>query len=359
MQVSARRLVWGVLLVVGLTVFALVLRVGYQWSQALANVDAMIATPVALPVATAPVVPVVSSSNPQATSVVQPTSVPLPTPEPPLPDSPLNILILGTDARPKDTEPPRTDAIVLMHLDRRTNQISMLSFPRDLWVTFPDGYGEGRINAAYGRGEKQIGPGGGAALAKATVSNLTGLHIDNYMLMNFTGFKTLIDELGGITIDVPKAIDDPKFPTDNYKTIVVHFDAGPQVMDGDRALIYARTRHADNDFGRNQRQQEVLMAIFDAIRQRGLLDQITSVDAYTGALRDAVKTDMPRDVMFELARWGRNLTGGAINRYAIDSHIIVDLQEPATFAVKDKELRRLIGQMTGDAVSSAGGTERK
>jgi len=350
MRVPARRLIWGALLVTSLIILVIVLRIGYVWSQALADVDQMIVTPVALPVATA---------APRSVQAAQPIAQPSPTPEPPLPDSPLTILLMGTDARPKDTEPPRTDAMVLVHLDRREGQVSILSFPRDLWVTYPGGYGEGRINAAYARGEKEIGPGGGAALAKATVSELTGLPVQHFVLVNFTGFKTLIDQLGGITVDVPKEIDDPKFPTDNYKTIAVHFDAGPQLMDGERALIYARTRHADNDFGRNQRQQDVLMAIFTTIRQRGLLEQITNVDGYTGALRDFIKTDMPRSTMFDLARWARDLQGDAINRYAIDSHCIVELKPPATFAVRPKELQRLIGQITGDAVSSAGGEEPK
>lgn len=187
MQVPARRLLRGALLVTGLVILVIGARIGYLWSRALADVDAMIVTPVALPVPTA------TNAPSQAAAIPQPTVAPSPTPEPPLPDSPLTILLFGTDARPEDSEPPRTDAIVLVHLDRRDGRVSMLSFPRDLWVKYANGYGEGRINAAYARGEKLIGPGGGAALAKATVSDLTGLKIDHFVLVNFTGFKTLID----------------------------------------------------------------------------------------------------------------------------------------------------------------------
>jgi anionic cell wall polymer biosynthesis LytR-Cps2A-Psr (LCP) family protein len=73
-------------------------------------------------------------------------------------------------------------------------------------------------------------------------------------------------------------------------------------MDGERALIYARTRHADSDFGRNQRQQQVLLALVARVRERGLLSQINQIDDYTGALRDYVRTDLPRSEMIRLAR---------------------------------------------------------
>ena len=104
-----------------------------------------------------------------------PNTAPLP-PEPtlvPEPDGPLNILLLGTDAR-IGQDISRTDAIILVHLDPREDRASMLSLPRDLWVQIP-GYGKDRINAAYPIGERQIGPGYGPALAKATVSKLTGV----------------------------------------------------------------------------------------------------------------------------------------------------------------------------------------
>ncbi|WP_255603091.1 LCP family protein [Oscillochloris sp. ZM17-4] len=269
----------------------------------------------------------------------------------------LNILLLGTDARPTDTEPTRTDAIVLVRLERDSGRVSMLSIPRDLWVTYPSG-GEGRINAAFAVGEKKYGPGGGAALAKSTVGKLLGVEVDQFVLINFQGFKTLIDQLGGITVDVPEAISDPAYPTDDFRTISVSFAAGPQQMDGEHALIYARTRHADSDFGRNQRQQLVLMAIFNRVRERGLLQQLTSLDDYTGALRGYVKTDLDlkdRGRMLALANFARGISPEDVLRYAIDSTTIVELRPPATFAAEPRSLKRIVAQFTGEATSTAGG----
>lgn len=174
-------------------------------------------------------------------------------------------------------------------------------------------------------------------------------------MINFDGFKKIIDIIGGIEIDVPRPIYDPAYPTEDYGTIEVSFDTGRQWMDSERALIYARTRHADSDFGRNQRQQQVLMAIFQRIRERGLLQQVTSIDDYTGALRGYVLTDLNRRTMLELANFARTVREENILRYAIDSSSIVELGGGATFRVQPQALKRIVAQFTGEAVSTAGG----
>ncbi len=361
-----RRLMQGVMFGVCLIAVALMLRLALEWRQALADINAMIVTPVTLPAAAEALdsssgLPMTNDtalsseqgSNSGAQYSAQVTSTPLSTAHNRRSSRPLTILLLGTDARP-DIEATRTDAVIVIHIDYEHDRVSMLSIPRDLWVTYP-GYGDGRINAAYAVGEQTFGPGGGAALAKRTVGHLLGLKIDYFALVNFDGFSSLIDYMGGITVDVPSTIDDPEFPTEDYGTIKVHFRAGLQHMNGERALVYARTRHADSDFGRNQRQQLILMSIFQTVQKRGLLQQITSLDDYTGALRDHVRTDMPRRTMLELAQWGRDLEFDDIRRYAIDSTMIYTLREPATFAIESTELQRLVGQVTGTIRPSAGG----
>jgi LCP family protein required for cell wall assembly len=312
----------------------------------------MIVTPVTLPEPTP--LPVISESTAGLTAAVAAERTPLPAQPtvPPAEDAPVNILLLGTDAR-FDEGPSRTDAIILVHLNPRTNVASVLSFPRDLWVEIP-GFGHNRINAAYAIGERQLGPGYGAAIAKQTVSNLVGVPIHHFALINFEGFKTIIDEIGGIYIDVPHVIDDPRYPMDAFpgdvRTMEVRFDVGRQRMDGERALIYARTRHADSDFGRNERQQQVLVAIFDRLREQGLLAQITNVDDYTAALRDYIRTDLPRGEMLRLARVGTRLSVESVQRYAINSKMVVELEDPATFAVDPVAVREIVDRMTAGGV---------
>src|SRR6266542_4507128 len=326
--------------------------IGAKWQRAITNVNKMIVTPVSLPTAT---------SVPQAAEQV-PVAIPDEAPEPiptavPDPGGAMNILLVGTDARPGE-DVSRTDTIVLAHFDKHTNRVSLLSFPRDLWVTIP-GYGKNKINAAYPLGERKIGLGYGPALLKETVGELVGLPIDHFVLINFDGFKTLIDKIDGIYVDVPKALDDDAYPTDDYRTIKIHFDAGRQLLDGDRALIYARTRHADSDFGRNQRQQQVLMAIFDRVRDQGLFGQLTSVDDYTAVLSDYIRTDITRSEMLRLASAGAQLDSENIQRFAIDSKMVAEQRQPAyALVLKDqKALRRLVNQMIDPAAASAGGEE--
>jgi LCP family protein required for cell wall assembly len=359
-----KRLVLGAVLAISLIVAATMLRLALEWRQALADIDSMIVTPAAIDLSGDPPAPPADTQAPPSAEQGQPAqpqaSAPLPAAGPAGDDAPglsqetLNVLLLGTDARPTDTEPTRTDALVLVRIERDTGRVSMLSIPRDLWVDYAGG-GEGRINAAYTVGEKRYGPGGGPAVAMSTVGRLVGVDVDHFVLINFQGFETLIDRLGGITVDAPEAIYDPAYPTDNYQTIEVRFRKGPQTLDGERALIYARTRHADSDFGRNQRQQLVLMSIFNRIRERGLLQQLTSLDDYTGALRDYVKTDITTSEMLEIAGFARNVRADDVLRYAIDSSVIVDLRDPATFAAEPKALRRIVSQFTGEALSTAGG----
>lgn len=346
------RLLAGVLLLTVLVLSTAAIRLGVEWKRALDDVDAMIVTPVELPAPTvAPALdgPQVSEDltnfGPAAEQTADRLARPTAAPEA---DDPVNILLLGTDARAGETS-SRTDAIILVHLNPQTNRVSLLSFPRDLWVEIPN-HGYGRINAAYAIGERKFGPGYGAAMLKETVSALAGVPVHHFLLINFEGFETVIDRIGGIELDVPHPIDDPNYPMDAFpgdvRTMPIHFDAGRQRMDGARALIYARTRHADSDFGRNQRQQQVLMAIFQSVRDQGLLTQLTSLDDYTGALRDYVRTDLPRSEMIRLARVGTRLTADSVQRYAIDSKMIVALEDPATFAADPVAVRAIVDQMT-------------
>jgi polyisoprenyl-teichoic acid--peptidoglycan teichoic acid transferase len=353
MTYPRRRLIFLVLVATMVVAAIPTIWIGTKWQRAISNVNKMIVTPVALPTAT---------QQPQAVEPAPelPVAIPDEAPEPiptavPEPGGAMNILLVGTDARPGE-EVSRTDTIVLAHFDPHTSRVSLLSFPRDLLVNVP-GHGKNKINAAYPIGERQIGPGYGPALLKETVGELVGLPIDHFVLINFDGFKTLIDKIDGIYVDVPKALDDAAYPTDDYRTIKIHFDAGRQLLDGDRALIYARTRHADSDFGRNQRQQQVLLAIFDRVREQGLLSQLTNIDQYTESMSDYIRTDLSRSEMLSLVRMGSQLTTESIQRYAIDSTMVIERHQPAyVLVLNDKKgLKQMVSQMLDPAVASAGG----
>ena len=202
-------------------------------------------------------------------------------PFPPLnpPGTGINILLIGVDERPDHPEEGvRSDTLIVVHLDTIGRRVSLLSIPRDTRVELRD-IGPAKINVAYGYGYaaagKLYGEGvtpaqGGMALSAETVGQFLDLPIHYTAQINFDGFARVIDALGGVTIDVPRRIVDNAYPTADFGTVRVEFEPGPQRMDGARALIYARTRHADSDFERAGRQQQVIRAVVDELRARGL-----------------------------------------------------------------------------------------
>lgn len=137
-----------------------------------------------------------------------------------------------------------------------------------------EGVTEARINQGYYYGELFDLPGGGPRTAMDTVSRNFGIPLQGFVLVDFQGFVEVVDALGGIEINVPEAIYDPAFPTDDYGTIVLDVPPGPQHMDGIAALRYARTRHQDSDTKRIQRQQLVLIAIREAALQWDVVTRV-------------------------------------------------------------------------------------
>ena len=161
---------------------------------------------------------------------------------------PENILFIGSDKRPGESG--RADTILVMRVDRDGKAISQLSIPRDTLVDLP-GYGQSKINAGYSYG--------GPALQIKAVEQLTGIPINHYVELQFDGFPAIVNDLGGVDINVPYTIDS-QYPQ-GLQWTRVHFDPGMQHMDGDRALVYVRVRYSDDDFHRMARQQQFMEAL--------------------------------------------------------------------------------------------------
>ncbi len=176
-----------------------------------------------------------------------------------------NWLIVGSDSRASLTEEQRaelatgnetselTDTIMLLHTG--SGPTTLVSIPRDSRVDIP-GHGRHKINSAYGRGGGA--EGGGPELLVRTVEGATGLHVDHYTEIGFTGFVSVVDAVGGVDLCVPEAITDPKAALD--------IEAGCQTLDQATALGYVRTRATgSSDFGRVERQRAFLAALLDKI----------------------------------------------------------------------------------------------
>ncbi|MBI3760334.1 MAG: LCP family protein, partial [Chloroflexi bacterium] len=143
-------------------------------------------------------------------------------------------------------------------------------------------------------GEVDKLPGGGPGYLETVISSTFNLRIDRFAVINFGAFENAVDTIGGIDVDVPKAIHDTRYPAGDGVTMVVDIPAGPVHMDGATALIYARTRHQDGDFARMRRQQQVLMAIRDKLLSPEALPYLP---ALAEALYNTVYTDLTLDDM--------------------------------------------------------------
>ncbi|MEJ2011247.1 MAG: LCP family protein [Anaerolineales bacterium] len=211
----------------------------------------------------------------------------------------VTVLLMGLDYRDWESGegPPRTDSMMLGTVDPVSETAGMLSIPRDLWVEIP-GYSHGRINTAYFLGERDRLPGGGPELAVKTVENFLGVPINYYVQIDFTAFERMVDELGGVEINVPAEITvDPIGP---HNTVTL--EPGVQTLSGPVALAYARNRHTDGgDFDRAQRQQQVALAIRSQILRLNMLPTlIAKAPALYNDLAEGIRTNLSLNQMIAL-----------------------------------------------------------
>ncbi len=174
----------------------------------------------------------------------------------------INILLLGNGGYGHDGA-NLTDTIMVASIKPSAKKVALISIPRDLLVTLP-GFGKGKINNAYAFAEARSS-GTGGIFATQTVSNILNMEIPYFVQIDFDGFESFVDDIGGIEVYVERTFTDYEYPAPNYKYQVVHFDEGLQKMDGDDALKYARSRHGNNwesgDFARSKRQQQIIKAV--------------------------------------------------------------------------------------------------
>ncbi len=228
----------------------------------------------------------------------------------------VNIALLGVDRRPDEVDGSRSDTILILSIDQDNKAVNMLSIPRDLWVKIP-GKGDNRISSAYFFGDQEKKGTGGPRLVKQTIQANFGIQIDYFIEVDFNGFRTIIDAIGGITIDVKKPLIDSEYPTEDYGIKRIFIPAGLQRLDGQTALEYARSRHSDSDFGRNQRQQEVILAI----REQGLNLGVLTNTQLQAALQGAIKTDLSAGDIVALGQLALGMKRENIRQFAIDSNI--------------------------------------
>jgi len=264
--------------------------------------------------------------QPTATWTVSPTVSAPQVPMPPAWDgaSRVNVLILGLRGGDNNQGcPDCTDTMILLTIDPVSKTAGMLSIPRDMWVNIP-GFNDNRINAAYTTGELYKLPGGGPGLTIKTVEDLLGIPIQFYAQIDFTAFEKMIDDIGGICLDVPAKVNVGVL--DEHGTTIVK--PGHQCMSGKVALGYARARDvsqgvANGDVERSQDQQRVILAIREKVLSNlpALVPQ--AVPLYN-EISSGVHTDLSLDDILRLAMLAKDIPSASIQTGVIDYTMMID-----------------------------------
>jgi len=213
----------------------------------------------------------------------------------------LNILVMGVDTREADPATRNTDTMLVLSLDPVNKTAAMLSIPRDVYIDKPGTF-QGKINSAYASG--------GPNLARRLVDDLLGIRIHTYVLVNFEAFNKIVDGVGGVVVDAKRPVRDEYYPTPDYGIERVNILTGPQLMHGDLALKYARSRHDTNDYSRARRQQEVIGALRTRLTQADALRTLPSLIDTVGT---TLETDFDPANVLPLARTGTGIASADIS----------------------------------------------
>ena len=240
------------------------------------------------------------------------------------PDGLVTILLLGSDYRPNAGF--RTDVIILVFLNPKKGTVSLVSFPRDLYVNIP-GWMMQRINTSQ--------MFGGFPTTQLTFQENFNIRPDYYIMTNFNGFKGMIDTLGGVTIYASKNLTDR---CDLPQGVGKYCSVGPGSlhMDGDTALWYIRSRYSSNDFDRERRAQEVLQGIFLKLMS---LNAVTRAPDLFKQFSSSVETDLTITQILPLLPLAAQVGDtNQVKRYSIGPGQVVDFVTPegAMVLIPDK-----------------------
>lgn len=234
----------------------------------------------------------------------------------------VNILLLGVgDADHAGST--LADTMMVASIDPRTKDVAILSLPRDLYVRIPK-HGKYKLNAAHALGEQQE-TGAGPDLAKMVVGQVLDVPIHNYLRVDFSGFKKVVDVLGGVSVDVPQPLSDPEYPCEKDERRACGFSlrTGTYVMDGALALKYARCRKGNcgDDFGRATRQQQVLLALRAKALGLSTLSSPAKIADIIDTVGAHVRTDLTMDELTRLAEILKDVDQNQVRPKVIDSAV--------------------------------------
>ena len=259
-------------------------------------------------------------------------------------NSNVNVLLLGIGGG-KHAGPNLTDTIIFASISPGDKKLTLVSIPRDLWITDLDA----RINTAYAKGEAKKKQGG-LILSKAVVKKVVDQPVDYAVVINFSGFVKIVDLLGGINVDVERSFDDFEYPVagkeedpcgnkeeDLEKLATassqlevfpcryekIHFDKGPTRMDGETALKYVRSRHGKGeegtDFARSKRQERVISSVKDKALSLEILINPARVISLYSAVQESIHTDISQGEFDDFVKLAQQLNSAKIQSGILDA----------------------------------------
>lgn len=254
---------------------------------------------------------------------------------------PTTVLLLGVDVvyagdrRHIRADPSsfqgRSDTMMLARFDPARNEFSVLSIPRDTSSEIP-GYGRQKINGANALG--------GETLAMSAVEALTGVHSDHYVVLNVHGLVELVDELGGITVNIPKRMR----YKDRAAKLNINLDAGPYTLNGTEAMGFVRFRHdALGDIGRVQRQELFMQAVMDKALAPGSWAKVPQLLTIA---QKHVKTDLSVPQIMQILTFVRSVPKA-------NQHMVMlpgNFSGSGDWAVDQDGLKKILGMMLGETL---------
>ena len=220
-----------------------------------------------------------------------------------------NMLLLGVAGKTEEGG-HLSDSIMIVSINPKRPSISVLSLPRDLYISSK--VGDRKINEVYAAAQFKHGEPKGLEIVKDAVSKFTGIDIHYGAVVDFALFEDGIDLLGGIDVFVPQDINDTHYPDGNYgyQTFVIR--RGLQHLSGETALKYARSRKTTSDYDRARRQQDLALAIRQKIESNGWVDNAGKLREFYDMFRRKVNTDVDMSILMSLAKVGMGIDYGDI-----------------------------------------------
>ncbi len=232
-------------------------------------------------------------------------------------DNRLNVLVLGMegsdDINSNIGGPLLTDSMMLFSYNKTSDKAAVVSIPRDIYVKIDlNTKKTGKLNELYEYGYYH--KNGGISYVEEMLSRITGIHIDKTVMIDFTAFKKLIDEVGGIDISLAQPFEEDK--QWSYK---FYLPAGPNHLDGEQALYYARSRFSSSDFDRARRQQEILFALKDKFAKLNFWSDPIKAVSILNTVHSNITTDFNIWDTKSLLSLAKNINSSNIKKYGIST----------------------------------------